>query len=323
MKSLDPNKRGFRKRILSFAFFLALSTVFWFLNALNEKFTEYINYPIIYSNLPQNKTQVLNLPKSIILKVQTDGYSLLDYYLSPNKKPIEIDYKNISTKKAGNQLEYILLKPIVERQLIKLMPQTYLIQIQPDTLKFSFKTVISKRVKVIPNIEYRLEKGFVLKDSIKSIPDSITIKGASDLLRNIKSVYTGKVKIEGTINAALKKNVAIETNRNYEIYPQRVNVIVDVEQSTENTIEIPINIINNNSKYRYQLIPNTIKLRYETGISQFNTVSDEMFVASVSMDSLDTFDDVVKVVLTQQPSNTFNIEFTPNFVEYIRTNNND
>ena len=43
------------QRILTYLFFVVLSTVFWFLRALNDSYRADIMYPVKYVNIPENR----------------------------------------------------------------------------------------------------------------------------------------------------------------------------------------------------------------------------------------------------------------------------
>ena len=98
------------KNAIVFAFFLLLSVVFWFLNALGKEYTTEINYPVSYVNLPDNQAFIGKVPSTTKLKVSGLGFTLLQYKYSYSPLPFIVDLQNYKPirLKGGNKHDFFI-----------------------------------------------------------------------------------------------------------------------------------------------------------------------------------------------------------------------
>ena len=318
LSSINPNKKGFKKKLLSFTFFLFISTMFWFLNVLGEKYTETISYPVKYINLPQDKEVTSVLPKKLTLKVTTSGYDLLKFYMRSQVPPIHINYNSENVKIISNY-KYLLTKRYSEDISLQLSGAE-INAISPDSIKFKFQQIVKKKVPIQALVTYKIEKGFVNKGQMYSKPDSVEIKGSKSTVDRINEIYTGVVDL-GTISSTTKRNIALKKIKGVKYKTYRTNVFIPIEQSTEKIIDIPIQSDNQVDGDYIKLIPNSIKLSYQVGLSQYTNISSEQFLAIAVYSDSTKSNKVLRVELKKYPENIFGIEYTPNFVEYIKETN--
>ena len=62
-------KQLFRREVAVFSFFLVLSFIFWFLNALSKEMNGRIDYPVRYINFPADRALVNELPDRLNLMI--------------------------------------------------------------------------------------------------------------------------------------------------------------------------------------------------------------------------------------------------------------
>lgn len=318
-KNFNPNQKGFKKKLLSFTAFLLISMVFWLLNALGEKYTEQIYYPLKYINLPLDKAESSPLPQQFRIKITTSGYKLLEYYLSANIKPIVIDFDKAKAVSKTEKCKYLLSKNLKEG-FSKTFKKSEIQSIYPDTIKFKFYEILKKRVPVEALVAYSLSNGYVEMGEKFSEPDSINISGPELVIKNIDKVFTGSIDL-GEINESAKRNVAIKAIEDVKFETYRTNITVPIEQATEMVIELPILVNNELDDQSIYLVPNTVQLSYKVGLSEYSKITQDQFRAVVNYNDSTQNDKVLKVVLSKQPEKAFEIVYRPNFVEFIKTNN--
>ena len=318
-KNFNPQEKGFKKKLLSFTVFLFISMVFWMLNALGEKYTEQISYPLKYINLPKDKAESSPLPEEFRIKLSTSGYQLLEYYLSANIKPIVIDFDKAKSISKTEKCKYLLSENLKEG-LTNSFKKSEIQNIYPDTIKFKFYQILSKRVPVEALVEYSLSNGYVEKGEIFSEPDSINISGPEQVIKNLDQVFTGSIDL-GEISETAKRNVAIKEIEDVKYQTYRTNITVPIEQATEKVIELPIHVNNTLNDQSIYLVPNTVQLSYKVGLSEYSKISQDQFMAVVNYSDSTQNAKVLKVILAKQPKKAFEIMYRPNFVEFIKTKN--
>ena len=64
------------RKILVYLVFVGVSTIFWFLNELNNNFNTTVDYPIRFTHLPKNKILTNELPRNLQLNRKAAGLNL-------------------------------------------------------------------------------------------------------------------------------------------------------------------------------------------------------------------------------------------------------
>ncbi len=81
-KFLEKKNIKMDRKLIIFLFFVVLSTIFWFLNQLEDEYVTDISLPVHYTNFPSDKILVNELPDHLDLRVRAFGYKLLEYKIS-------------------------------------------------------------------------------------------------------------------------------------------------------------------------------------------------------------------------------------------------
>ena len=83
------------QKILVFLFFVALSALIWFFNALGKDYSTYISFPVRYINFPSGKVLTNDVPGRLLLKVNAKGNTIFKYQLRSNINPVVFDVQLI------------------------------------------------------------------------------------------------------------------------------------------------------------------------------------------------------------------------------------
>ena len=135
---------GMNKNIAVFAFFLFLSTLFWFLNALGKEIEAEIIYPVNYINLPKNRLIVEDQQANVNLLLRGQGYSVLKLKLKSRNTPIIVDISTISYKRVpgSSDLDYFILTSGITKSLpFLLKSECEIASVKPDTLFFTLSDI--------------------------------------------------------------------------------------------------------------------------------------------------------------------------------------
>jgi hypothetical protein len=316
----ETEKIAFRKKILLFGFFLTISIILWLLIALSKPYNDQINYPVSYKNFPESKVLIGDLPDYLTLNVNADGFTLLRYKLSSRYIPISFSVNSFKMNHlpgADSSSFYIETRLAREHIASQLSSEFTIIKISPDTLVFRFSGVASKKVPVIPVFTYQLDKQLILKNQLNLNPDSVFASGPDYIIDTLKAVYTQTSNM-GTISRSEKENVDLQTIKFVYIKESEVNVGFEIEQFTEKTLQVPVEIINMPRTMRLQAFPRYIQLTCQVGLSNYEKLEGSMFRAQV--DYLEIISDDVnnlKVSITKQPVFIQALRFSPKTVEFI------
>lgn len=317
---IDLKKLKFDHRVLVFLFFFIISSIFWFLNALNKKYISDIKYPVRYINFPQNKILINNLPKRLVFRVESQGYNLLKNKILPSFRPVVFNvnaYKLTNISSSSNQLSFILTNLAKDRISNQLSSDLRLLEIKPDTLYFEFASLIQKKVHIIPDVELVLEKPFLLKSEITTYPDSIVVSGPNSIIDTINYIKTKYFKI-GNIQESITKNIPLQTIKNTTFNRKKVMVSIPIEQFTETQLNIPITVSSQVDTITIQTFPMDIEVTFQVALSDFDKISKDLFEAKVNYyPSINPNIEFLDISMTKFPDFIKSLRYKPNKVEYI------
>ena len=307
------------RRLMVFLFFVVLSTIFWFLNQLEEEYETDIALPIRYSEFPKDKILVSDLPDHFDLRVKAHGFKLLEYKISNKFLPYSINVNSL-TLRIHSESSYVklyaltrLLKDDVER---KLSSELEIVSISPDTLYFDFAERVFKKVPIVSQLNPIPTTQYMVQGDIQFTPDSVTISGANPIVDTINQVYTKKLDILD-LKEIYEDEVKLEKIKNVDFSEDEVDVNINVEKFTEGSQNIKLNVINVPDSLILRTFPNNITVNYFVTLSYYDKVLPQLFEAVVDYNSIDNQKNKLDVEIVNQPEYIQTLRYNPKSVEYI------
>lgn len=308
------------QRILVFGFFLLLSTVFWFLNELNQEASTSLVFPVRYSNLPRDKVLVNELPARLELQVRAPGYTLLRYLLTSRRAPVTLNMESLNIRViAGTEPPtfYLLTQFTRESLNRQLLSDATITGIKPDTLFFTFDEIARKKVPVEPSLELWFTRQYQLSGPYECEPDSIIVSGPNAIIDTIRAVRTRWQKFD-RLSQTMEKSIILEEIPAISFSHKRVLVRIPVEQFTEASLEIPISTENVPDSLSLKLFPQKVTLNYMVSLSNFPRVHPGLFRAEVFYPSQgNILPETLPVELSSIPDYLRSVRLHPARVEYI------
>lgn len=319
IKSLSGADRlRWKRKILLFSFFLAVSVLIWTLNALSKNYTTEIKYPITFTNFPEQKVQINELPEDLDLKVNAHGYALLRYKLVNRPLPINFRVSSFTMNRfSGDSSKFFLLTRYAREQIARQLPsELELIELSPDSLIFQFASEVKKLVKVQADISYDIEKQFTVMSGIELVPDSILVTGPDLYLDTLSRLRTEHKQL-GLLDKSYSKSLDIKKYPGFSFETDKVQCNIKLEKLTELQIYVPIQIEGLPDSMRMQTFPPRIRVSGVVGLSNYERVSPESFWAEVDYSDVLENKKRIQVDLKQHPDFLMNLDFYPQTVEYL------
>lgn len=313
-------KRLFNRNVAVFSFFLLLSFIFWFINALSKNITGTINFPVRYVNFPEDLALVNELPDKLTLEIEGPGYPVLKTKISGNKTPLVIDVNNSGLSVRGNEteLEFFISSYNLRETFIRQIRSDFgIISVSPETLNFVFDKVIRKKVPVSPDIKVNTQRQFMISGDIISDPDSVEISGPKAVIDTIEYVIT-EYHEYNQVDETIKRNANIESIRKVGISHKKTEITIPVERFTEEIIDLPVRILNKPDSATVRLFPDKVNIHFNIALSDYNRIQELTLEAVVDMKDLDIRTvERLPVELINLPAFIYNIRYNPKQVEYI------
>ncbi len=311
-------KTKLNQNIFIFFFFLVLSVIFWFLNALNKEYDANISIPIEYINLPKDKMTFGKIQTTLSVKATAYGYAFLDYEISA-KNPVVIDLNIHKVRKVQSSTKrYYINTNTLKSDITNIIGKDIEIKkINQDSLIFSFEEIIRKKVVIESRINLKLEKQYVLMDSIKFFPDSIFIKGLKSNLDTINKIFTVYKEVSN-VNDSIRFRTKLQKINNVEFQTNHIMCTAVAEEFTEMEFELPIEIINFHKNTTIKLFPSVVKVAFNVGFSDYDKILSSQFKFSIDFSEIDiNNDEKLSVKLVKSPKEVYLVRYYPKKVDYI------
>lgn len=302
-----------------FSVFLLISATIWLLNALSKNYTSDIEYPLVYTDFPEDKVFVGELPGHLDLQINSHGYALLRYKLF--KKPVPISF-HVSAFNLSRGLDsssaYILTRYLKDQISRQLPSELQLLEIKPDTLHFRFADRVTRKLKIKPDFNYSIVKQFTIKDGIRLTPDSVEVTGPDLILDTLDFILTERLDLgELTKNYEDRVRLSRKAELTYDV--SRVECIIELERFTELQISVPLEVLNLPDSILLQTFPSSIKLNCKVGLSKYDRIENYPFRAVVDYEKIEERVPTLNVSIQNLPDYLLAYEYYPKTVEYLKS----
>jgi YbbR domain-containing protein len=267
-----------RKRFLVLIICLLCAIGAWLFMALNQKYVYTAKTVLIYKDFPQKKAFKALQTDTVDLQVEGTGWQLLFARLRINPQSITISLEKLNSR------SFILFTEQLPQINKQLETSQKIISVKPDTLYFDFSKRTNKRVPIRLTYDLSFAKQYGLASQIQLKPSYVNISGPQDELKKINEWYTDTLKL-ADVQQSVNTRVGVKTNNivNVSIYPTSVGVKIPVDEFTEKTVEVPLNIINNKDFYNIKLYPKKVKVTFMVPLSRYEEVDEDFIIANVDV----------------------------------------
>ena len=314
------NVARFKSSRKFYVFFISLflAASFWLLNALNKTYVEKVNIVIKYINLPDNRAFAPFPPSSINIELSGDGYSLMQLIQKAEEDTVVVDISQLEFKSNGSRKSAQVPTSLIIDDLSNSMSNGVNVsRVNRDTITITTERGARLEFGIKPNFDLTLSPGFVLVRPVYCDPEVLLVQGPLSVLDTLKSLDTKYISIED-VSETSDIEVFVEYDKRV-IKPELklVKLVVEVESLTEGEISIPVSISGLPDGKRVRLIPNSVSVKYQTGLSHYDYIKPELFSATVSYADVLKNPSKLQVKIISFPSYVQNIQFTPERIEYL------
>lgn len=303
------------REFLIFLFFFALSAVFWLLQTLNETFETEVVVPLKLNNVPSNLIITSDLPDELHVTVQDKGSILMKYLYGQPLTPVTVDYKNYDF---GGMAGRVQVQEAEVRRAIaaQLFSSTRIQSIKPDTLEFFYNRGLKKKVPVLISGVIEPAQQYYLRHVVAK-PDSVVVFAPSSILDTLQAAYTQNFYQAGLVES---KNLQIPVRpiRGAKFIPDVLDVQIDVDISTEKTVEVPIVGVNFPADKDLRTFPSKVKVTFKVGSKSYKSITADDFVLVISYEELiNNESSKIPLHLKSIPEGVSSVRIHPSEVDYL------
>jgi hypothetical protein len=222
----NPGKSRRRQQLTILAACVVIATALWFLRALENEYTTWVDHPVRYINQPEKMMTTNPLPQRISLEVKGLGFSILKHNWNFSKTPLTIDIKRIQSASGRRTKGFIEQVPLnlYLSDFSGQLKDLRVIAAFPDTVMFRFAVKKTRMVRVKPNFIYDPGAAVIPDSLVRISPDSISVEGPGQLLDSIMFIRTLPVRINKG-DAKLNRSIELEvSDKLLSITPAEVTI---------------------------------------------------------------------------------------------------
>ena len=310
-----------RRNALVFSICLIISALFWLLLAFNGYYTSSLTVPVEYINMPEKRMMIEKLPQEVDVTISGSGYQLISYLLQPSKGKVLLDGRNIGIKPASKSNKAFLTTYNGIDFFNRQHGDIKVLNINPDTIFFSFFNRGIKKVPVVLDAKINFRKQYFLTDSVRLKPDSVLITGPSERLDSVFQIFTEQLKLDDVYSSATYSLNIVEPDSLLSYEPSTIETIFDVDQFTEAVFTIPVKIEHLISTDSLEIYPQVVELSCLVALKDFNKLSASSFViAADAFDLRDGNSNALSLYIRNAPGFVRSIKLKPETVEFVIRN---
>ena len=299
-----------KQKLRFFLLFLILSFVFWFFTKFSKEYTALMPFQLRFENVPPGV--ILNTTTAEIeATLSASGFAFLYYYYWDNL--LKIDLSSVAFE---GGIAPLSLNSQFQSMQNQLLGTSQILNIFPANLDLLYTAQTEKRIPVRIPYRFSMAVGYGIS-RIEVYPDSVDIVGSPAALKKISHVEVVPL-LKKEISASFRQNLQLKqpAEAGVEMIPAAVEIALEVDQFSERSFQLPIEIANLPDSLAVKLFPGEAALTFSASLSRLKEITEEDFVLTISYDEI-AQNRTATVYLKQSPLGVKNVRIEPKTVEYL------
>ena len=296
-----------------FVFFVLLALIYSMLSKLTSNYTKTIVFVVKPVDVPSDQVVLDQSIDSIGLELEAYGYNLAKYYI--DQPIIEISLNDLN--KVKSKYQWTKQRNFSDLQS-KFNKSVRLISSSVDQIDFIIEQYESKKVPVELKLELDYKSGFDSFNEYKLSKDSIMITGPNSLIDTINMIQTHKLvlnQIDSEINTKIR--IKPPENNNITHSDTELDFQLKVEKFTEESIKVPITIVNIDDNMKINYYPKVVSVLYRVSIREYKSVNPMDFRVECDLNTINRDNSVLISSITKKPINVRKCRIENNQIQYV------
>ena len=296
-----------------FVFFVLLALIYSMISKLTSNYTKTIVFVVKPVDVPSDQVVLDQSIDSIELELEGYGYNLAKYYI--DQPIIEISLNDLN--KVKSKYQWTKQRNFSDLQS-KFNKSLRLVSSSVDQIDFIIEQYESKKVPVELKLELDYKSGFDSFNEYKLSKDSIMITGPNSLIDTINMIQTHKLvlnQIDSEINTKIR--IKPPENNNITHSDTEIDFQLKVEKFTEESIKVPITIVNIDDNMKINYYPKVVSVLYRVSIREYKSVNPMDFRVECDLNTINRDNSVLISSITKKPSNVRKCRIENNQIQYV------
>jgi hypothetical protein len=283
------------------------------ISKLTSNYTKTIVFVVKPVDVPSDQVVLDQSIDSIGLELEAYGYNLAKYYI--DQPIIEISLNDLN--KVKSKYQWTKQRNFSDLQS-KFNKSVRLISSSVDQIDFIIEQYESKKVPVELKLELDYKSGFDSFNEYKLSKDSIMITGPNSLIDTINMIQTHKLvlnQIDSEINTKIR--IKPSENKNITHSDTELDFQLKVEKFTEESIKVPITIVNIDDNMKINYYPKVVSVLYRVSIREYKSINPMDFRVECDLNTINRDNSVLISSITKKPINVRKCRIENNQIQYV------
>lgn len=305
------------KDIRTFLLFLLISILVWQIEKLRQTYPEDTELNIICEDTPEGYITNKGLEKSVKVRLEGDGFSLLRMYVT-NHRNIRVSLKHLRRLSSGGAMWAIFIPRRLAGVKNDLPEHVRITDVFTDTVMIPLLTVRKRKLPVIVQDDVSLQPQYTYSSPRKVTPDSVIVTATNDIIDTLNVVYTAKQN-KITLNDTAVIQMELILPEMATANATFVTVEYDIEPFSEKKLSVPIEPVNVPKGYTAKIFPPQARISFNVGLSRYEKANISSFRVIADFNTIHPGDKESRVRISVQKSPKFadNISISPPYAEFI------
>ena len=255
---------------------IMLAIVFWLLITIrSQDFQIDLSFPVSMINVPTGIVMTQAPPSRIRIMAEGPGSRILREWLKFRDDTLFIDFKKLQNRGSFS----LLSNPAINLGLQKRGMR--IVEFFPDSVFLKFDYRSTKKVEVVPVLDFSRSGKFRIPGKPNIFPDSVILEGPPELLARIGSVKTKVAQIRPS-DSEIRFLVELDSIPGIQASPAKVEVVATPEPYTSKLIKIPVFATNLPANTSIRLDPPFIDITVLVPQKEYEAVSASDISAEVN-----------------------------------------
>lgn len=282
----EPAKK---QKVYVFLLCFFCSAMFWLFIKLSRENQAVFRQPLTVIEIPQGSILYDQSDVSVSFSLQSTGARLIAtrYFSTPDTVRLNAGSLPLLTRK-GTSYHFVTSTMLTQLLSDEIDGNFSVLSVRPDTVFFQIVEAQEKMVPVHLQADLSYERRFGKYGEITVYPDSVLLLGPSSIIDTIDYVHSEALKFERLDQSVhtMADILPPSTHKSVQVIPGTVDVHIHVEEYTEAHVEVPLEVLCNDSLYQYQpdrlrLFPNRVNLVLLVALRDFHMINSDLFSAYV------------------------------------------
>lgn len=292
--------------------FLAISIVFWFMQAIKEMSEVTLTYQLVIENLPRNLVYTSEMPSEVNVSYSSKGWNAFYYKFMKNKdQALVINFKDIAQNAGKLSIDANTLRRAAMK--VKPMGMTFK-STTPNRISVFYSNGQHKRVPVIFNGHVTTTDGRFQCGTILT-PDSVDLYAPEHLYGSITSIKTENMTFE-ELQDTLTTKLALIVPHGAKVIPDSIEACICVDIFTDKTIQVPVYSENVPTNKIMRTFPQKVEVTFLVSSTLYDDITPQDFLIAIDYKEARPGTSRCKLHLRQTPENIRHLRM-PESVEYI------